>query len=127
MVALIDDGDVNRRAGQTMCNLETTEAGADDDDVMAVRCIAQCSGAFDLNWCATREAKLAQRLFIQPDNGTAAVPASQLMINGAHYIFAQESLFILGRFEKHRERISRIAHVCELGIAQDRNIPSAFF
>jgi hypothetical protein len=63
MIALIDDGDVHRRAGQTMCNLKTTEAGANDDHVMAVRFIAQCSGAFDLNGSATREAMPAKRLF----------------------------------------------------------------
>jgi hypothetical protein len=49
MIASIDDRDVNRRAGEAMCNLETTEAGANDDDMMAVRWIAQYSGAFDLN------------------------------------------------------------------------------
>ena len=37
MVALVDDRDANRRAGQTMCDLKTTEAGAYDDDAMGVR------------------------------------------------------------------------------------------
>jgi len=37
MIALIDDRDANRRAGQTMCDLKPTEAGAHDDDVMGVR------------------------------------------------------------------------------------------
>jgi hypothetical protein len=37
MIALIDNRDANRRAGQTMCNLKTTEAGAHDDDVMGPR------------------------------------------------------------------------------------------
>jgi len=41
MIASIDDRDVNRCAGQAMCNLKTTEASANDDDMMAVRWIVQ--------------------------------------------------------------------------------------
>jgi hypothetical protein len=37
MIALIDDRDTNRRTGQTMGDLETAEAGADDDDAMGAR------------------------------------------------------------------------------------------
>jgi hypothetical protein len=36
MIVLIDDRDANRRAGQSMHDLKTTEAGTHDDDVVSV-------------------------------------------------------------------------------------------
>ena len=37
MIALVDDRDANRNARQAMCDLKTTEAGTDDDDVVGAR------------------------------------------------------------------------------------------
>jgi hypothetical protein len=62
MIALIDDRNANRRAGQTMCDLKTTEAGAHDNDVMGVRRIAQCLVASDLN----RGINAKQPMLIEP-------------------------------------------------------------
>ncbi|MGB8181639.1 MAG: hypothetical protein WCF13_04635, partial [Stellaceae bacterium] len=49
MVALVDERDANRRAGQTMCDLKATEAGAYDHNVMEVRGTVQCPATSDLN------------------------------------------------------------------------------
>ena len=110
MIALIDDGDLNRRAGQSMCNLETTEAGADDDDMMAVRWIAQYSVVFSLNFegNSRRNVRYSSLHFLYPGRSHRS---SARTLPGADYMFAEQNRFIPGHFEKHREDISRIACV----------------
>ena len=111
MITLIDDRDTNPRPGETMCDLETTEAGANDDDVMGVRCIAQCSGASDLNRGvnARRDPCQSSQFLIEPVTiAWHAVPAPRSTITYAHYIFAQQNLLILDVFEKGLERIARV-------------------